>query len=49
MTMVWAIASGISGKPLFIPRGRGELVLTTIVGVVLILMLARWVVILLQG
>jgi len=48
-TMVWAIASGIRGRPLFIPRGRGELVLTGIVGVVLILMLGRWVVVLIVG
>lgn len=49
LTMVWAIASGIRGKPLFIPRGRGELVLTAIVGVVLILMLGRWVAVLIGG
>jgi hypothetical protein len=49
LTMVWAIASGIHGKPLFIPRGRGELVLTGIVGVVLILMLGRWVAVLISG
>ena len=46
-TMVWAVASGVVGKPLFIPPGRGELVLTAIVGGVLILMLGRWVAVLL--
>jgi hypothetical protein len=45
LTMVWAIASGIKGRPLFIPRGKGELVLTLSVGVVLVLMLGRWAVV----
>jgi uncharacterized protein DUF2752 len=45
-TMVWAIASGIRGKPLFIPPGRGELYLTVSVGAVLLLMLVRWVAVL---
>jgi hypothetical protein len=48
-TMIWAIASGILGAPLFIPRGRGELLVTTIVGVVLALMLIRWVAVLIGG
>ena len=42
MTLVWATASGIWGKPLFVPPGRGELVFTIITGVVLTFMLARW-------
>jgi Protein of unknown function (DUF2752) len=42
LTMVWAVAGGIVGRPLFIPRGKGELILTTSVGIVLVLMLARW-------
>lgn len=41
-TMVWAVSGGIAGKALFIPEGKGELILTIIVGVVLALMLARW-------
>ena len=49
LTMVWAVASGIKGRALFIPRGRGELVLTASVGVVLVLMLARWVAVLIGG
>lgn len=49
LTMVWAFASGIAGRALFIPRGRGELVLTVSVGVVLTLMLARWGVVLIGG
>jgi hypothetical protein len=49
LTMVWAVASGIKGRPLFIPRGRGELVLTVSVGAVLILMLMRWVAVLIGG
>ncbi len=48
-TMVWAVASGVKGRPLFIPRGWGELVLTTAVGVVLVLMLTRWGIVLLKG
>lgn len=49
LTMVWAIASGIKGRPLFIPRGKGEMVLTVSVGIVLTLMLARWGVVLISG
>jgi hypothetical protein len=45
-TLVWAVASGVWGKPLLVPPGRGELLLTAIVGAVLALMLARWAVIL---
>lgn len=48
-TLLWAVASGVAGKPLFVPPGRGELVFTAIVGVVLVLMLARWATILLRG
>lgn len=40
--MVWATAGGIAGRPLFIPKGRGELILTIVVGIVLALMLVRW-------
>ena len=47
-TLVWAVASGIRGKPLFVPPGRGELVFTVLTGTVLTLMLARWTVVLLQ-
>jgi hypothetical protein len=49
VTLVWATASGAWGKPLFVPSGRGELVFTVIVGVVLTLMLARWAVVLISG
>jgi hypothetical protein len=49
LTLVWAVASGIKGRALFIPRGRGELVLTASVGTVLVLMLARWVAVLIGG
>ncbi len=49
ITMVWAVASGIAGRMLFIPRGRAELVLTMTVGVVLTLMLIRWVGVLISG
>lgn len=41
--MVWSVASGLVGKPLFVPRGRGELVLTIWVGISLVMMLGRWV------
>ncbi len=47
LTMVWAIAGGIAGRPLFIPQGKGELILTITVGIVLALMLVRWGVVLL--
>ena len=49
VTMVWAVASGIAGRALFIPRGRGELILTALVGVVLVLMLGRWTAVLIGG
>jgi len=42
LTMVWAIAGGIVGRPLFIPHGKGELILTVVVGIVLAMMLVRW-------
>lgn len=48
-TMVWAVASGVKGRPLFIPRGRGELTLTVTVGIVLALMLTRWGIVLISG
>ncbi len=47
ITMVWALASGIAGRALFVPPGKGELILTVIVGVVLALMLLRWAAVLL--
>jgi hypothetical protein len=49
LTMVWAVASGIKGRPLFIPRGKGELVLTISVGLVLVLMLMRWAAVMIGG
>jgi hypothetical protein len=42
LTLVWAVGSGVWGKPLFIPPRRGELVFTMIVGAVVVLMLGRW-------
>jgi hypothetical protein len=47
--MVWAAASGVKGRPLFIPKGKGEIVLTITVGVVLALMLTRWGIVLVGG
>ncbi len=41
-TLVWALASGLRGKPLLVPPGRGEVVFTVVVGAMLTLMLARW-------
>jgi hypothetical protein len=49
LTLVWALASGVRGKPLFVPPGRGELIFTAIVGAVLLLMLARWAAVLISG
>ncbi len=48
-TLVWAAASGVRGRPLFVPPGRGELVFTLIVGTVLVLMLGRWAAILIRA
>jgi hypothetical protein len=45
--LVWSVASGLVARPLFIPPGRGELVLTVFVGVCLVMMLGRWVAVLL--
>jgi hypothetical protein len=47
--LVWSVASGLTGRPLFIPDGRGELVITVVVGTFLVLMLGRWVVVLISG
>ena len=47
--LVWAVAGGLAGRPLFIPKGRGELVVTVVVGVFLVLMIGRWIVVLLGG
>lgn len=40
--LVWAVCGGLAGRALFIPAGKGELVLTVLVGVFLALMLGRW-------
>lgn len=40
--LVWCFASGIAAKLFFIPHGRGETVLTVLVGGFLVLMLGRW-------
>lgn len=48
-TLVWAVASAVWGRPLFIPHGYGELVLTVAVGLILVLMLTRWVIVLVGG
>lgn len=47
--LVWALASAARGRPLLVPRGRGELALTCTVGVVLAVMLTRWGVVLAGG
>lgn len=41
--LVWSVGSGLIGRLLLIPRGRGELILTVIIGTFLVLMLGRWV------
>lgn len=48
-TLVWAAASGVWGRPLFVPPGRGELIFTVIAGAALVLMLARWAAVLMGG
>lgn len=47
--LVWAVASGLAGNMFLIPHGRGELVLTLVVGGFLVLMLGRWIGVLLSG
>lgn len=49
LMLVWALASGLWGKALFVPPGRGETVFTVIVGTVLLLMLSRWAAVLISG
>jgi hypothetical protein len=49
VTLVWAVASGVWGRMLFVPPHRGELIFTIIVGVVLVLMLGRWAAVLIGG
>jgi hypothetical protein len=49
VTMVWAVAGAAAGRPLFIPKGRGEVVLTVLVGVVVALMLGRWGIVLIRS
>jgi hypothetical protein len=46
--LVWAVAGVMAGRPLFIPHGKGELILTVAVGTVLVLMLVRWGVVLMS-
>ena len=48
LTMVWALVGGIVGRALFIPAGKGEPILTIAVGLVLVVMLTRWLVVLLN-
>lgn len=47
-TLVWAVIGGIAGRALFIPPGKGETILTVMVGIVLVMMLTRWVFLLLS-
>jgi hypothetical protein len=47
--MVWAVASGLAGRPLFVPPHRIELCVTVAVGAFLVLMLGRWVAVLISG
>ena len=46
--LVWCLASAVAAKLFFIPHGRGETILTVLVGGFLVLMLGRWVAILLR-
>jgi hypothetical protein len=46
--LVWAVASGLAGRLLFVRPGRGELALTAAVGVFVVLMLGRWAGVLLR-
>lgn len=42
LLLPWALLSGLRGRIFFIPRGRGDLIATSIVGVFLVLMMVRW-------
>jgi hypothetical protein len=45
--LIWSVAGALAGRTLFVPRGRGEAIFTLIVGLVVVLMLSRWVTLLL--
>lgn len=45
--LVWSFASAIGNRLFLIPPGRGELIITVIVGGVLVLMIGRWIAVLL--
>lgn len=49
VALMWAIASAVWGRMLVIPPERVEVIFTIVVGVVLALLLGRWIVVLLQG
>ena len=51
ITLVWSVASALWGRALFVPRrrGAGEVIFTAILGIVVVLMLARWGALLLWG
>ncbi len=50
LTLVWALASGLWGRTLLIPRrrGAGEVIFTCITSFVVVLMVVRWGVILIR-
>lgn len=50
-TLVWAVASALRGRMLLVPpkRGAGEVIFTCLVGLVVVLMLARWGALMLWG
>ncbi len=43
VALPWAIVSAARNRLIGVPRGRAELYLTVVVGVVLVLMIGRWV------
>ena len=45
----WAVLSGLRGRLILVPRGRGEAALTAVVGVLLAILLARWAAVLLTA
>jgi hypothetical protein len=45
--LIWSVAGALAGRTLFVPRGRGEAIFTLVVGLVVVLMLSRWVTLLL--
>jgi hypothetical protein len=51
LTLVWAVASAVTGRLVLIPkrRGAGEVIFTAITGFIVVIMLGRWGALMLWG